>query len=69
MLYISLSAQSLPSCSYFLWDMLFDMTFIADWTKIRRHRQHQVDGNTAQENKARAKWDSKIGDKMLVKKM
>jgi hypothetical protein len=49
--------------------MLFDVPFIANWSKIGRRRQRQTDRNTACENNIQVKWDYKIGEKMLVKKM
>ena len=48
--------------------MLFDVPFIADWTKIGEHRQCQTDCNTANENKAWIEWDYQVGDKVLVRK-
>jgi hypothetical protein len=33
-------------------DMLFDIPFLADWSKIGEYRQRQTDRNTAKENKA-----------------
>jgi hypothetical protein len=40
-----------PGAAIFVWDMLFDIPFIADWNKIRDYRQHQADLRTAHENK------------------
>jgi hypothetical protein len=38
-------------------DMLFDIPFIADWKKIREHRQRLTDLNTASENKGRIDYE------------
>ena len=48
------------------WDMLFDITYIADWNKIGDFRQHQTDQNTAHENKERVDYDYKVGGKVLI---
>eukprot|EP00804_Cyclotella_cryptica_P010705 CCRYP_005501-RA/>CCRYP_005501-RA protein AED:0.09 eAED:0.09 QI:0/-1/0/1/-1/0/1/0/84 len=46
--------------------MLFDIPFLTNWNKIGDHRQPQTDCNTQCENKSRADWDYKIGDKVLL---
>ncbi len=40
-------------------DMLVDIPFIADWKKIREHRQ-PIDRNTDRENKSRIDYDNKV---------
>ena len=57
-----------PGAAIFGRDMLFDIPFIADWTKIGDYRQSQTDRNTTRENKSRVGWDYKVGDKVLVRK-
>ena len=38
--------QASPGAAIFGRDMLFDISFLADWNKIGEHRQHQTDLNT-----------------------
>ena len=48
--------------------MLFDVPFIADWSKIGEYRQKQTDKNTRRENDTRIDWDYQSGDKVLLRK-
>eukprot|EP00804_Cyclotella_cryptica_P020575 CCRYP_003417-RA/>CCRYP_003417-RA protein AED:0.12 eAED:0.12 QI:0/-1/0/1/-1/0/1/0/96 len=48
--------------------MLFDVPYIADWSKIGEYRQQQTDHNTRQENASRIDWDYQPGDKVLLQK-
>jgi hypothetical protein len=48
--------------------MLFDIPFIADWQKIREHRQQRTDLNNARENEGRIDYDYKVGQKVLLRK-
>ena len=48
--------------------MVFDIPFIADWQKIREHRQRLTDLNNARENKGRIDYDYKVGQKVLQRK-
>jgi hypothetical protein len=57
-----------PGAAIFGRDMLFDIPYIADWSKIGDYRQRQTDLNTARENKSRADYDYKVGDKVLIRK-
>ena len=57
-----------PGAAIFGRDMLFDVPFIADWSKIGDHRQKQTDKNTRQENDTRIDWDYQPGDKVLLHK-
>ncbi|KAL3801987.1 LOW QUALITY PROTEIN: hypothetical protein HJC23_010331, partial [Cyclotella cryptica] len=57
-----------PGAAIFGRDMLFDVPFLADWTKIGEHRQHQTDLNTKRENCSRHDWDYKVGDQILLRK-
>ncbi len=45
--------------------MLFDIPFIADWTKIGEHRQLLTDRNNAHENEGRIDCDNKVVKKYL----
>ena len=55
-----------PGAAIFGRDMLFDIPFLADWTKIGEHRQRQTDLNTERENRSHRDWDYKVGDKVLL---
>ena len=44
--------------------MLFDVPFIADWSKIGEYRQKQTDKNTKQENDTRIDWNYQPSDKV-----
>jgi hypothetical protein len=57
-----------PGAAIFEQDMLFDIPFIADWQKIREHRQQLKDLNNAHENKGRIDCDYKVGQKVLLRK-
>ena len=48
--------------------MLFDVPYLADWTKIGGNRQKQTYNNTKWENSARDDWDYHPGDKVLLHK-
>ncbi len=41
---------------------------MADWQKIRKHRQKLTDLNNARENEGRIDYDYKIGQKVLLRK-
>jgi hypothetical protein len=60
--------KATPGAAIFGQGMLFDIPFIADWTKIGDYRQHQTDHNTSRENMTCIDWDFRIGDKVLVQK-
>ena len=45
-----------PGAAIFGRDMLFDVPFIADWSKIGEYRQKQTDKNTRRENDTRIDW-------------
>ena len=55
-----------PGAAIFGRDMLFDIPYIADWSKIGDYRQCQTDLNTARENKHHVDYDYKVGDKVLI---
>jgi hypothetical protein len=55
-----------PGAAIFGQDMLFDITFIADWQKIGKHRQQLTDLNNAHENNSRIDYDYRVSQKMLL---
>jgi hypothetical protein len=56
-------------CAAICWcNMLFDITFIADWNKIGDYRQHQTVLNTARKNSKQVDYDYKVGNKVLLTK-
>jgi hypothetical protein len=57
-----------PGAAIFGRDVLFDITFIADWQKIGDHRQQLTDLNDARENEGRIGYDYKVGQKVLLRK-
>ena len=57
-----------PGAAIFGRDMLFDIPYVADWTKIGEYRQAQTDRNTARENAQRADHDYAVGDQVLFRK-
>ena len=60
--------KAFPGTAIFGRDMLFDIPYIADWTKIGDYRQRQTDLNTKRENQQRVDYDYQIGDKILIRK-
>jgi hypothetical protein len=58
--------KTTPGTAIFGRDMLFDVPFLADWTKIGEYRQKQMDKNTDRENRGRIDWDYQPGDKVLL---
>jgi hypothetical protein len=46
--------------------MLFDIPFVADWSKIGDWWQLLTDRGNQQENAKRIEYDYKVGDKVLV---
>eukprot|EP00804_Cyclotella_cryptica_P023652 CCRYP_011961-RA/>CCRYP_011961-RA protein AED:0.55 eAED:0.80 QI:0/-1/0/1/-1/0/1/0/201 len=57
-----------PGAAIFGRDILFDVPYIADWSKIAEYRQRQTDRNTRRENASRVDWDYQPGDKVLLRK-
>eukprot|EP00804_Cyclotella_cryptica_P027899 CCRYP_003794-RA/>CCRYP_003794-RA protein AED:0.46 eAED:0.46 QI:0/0/0/1/0/0/2/0/141 len=55
-----------PGAAIFGRDMLFDVPYITDWSKIGEYRQKQTDNNTRRENASRIDWDYQPGDKVLL---
>jgi hypothetical protein len=50
----------------FGWDVLFDLSFIANWNQIGDYRQHPTDLSTARKNKKCVDYDNKVGNRVLV---
>ncbi len=48
--------------------MLFGIPFVADWKQIGDYRQHQTDRSNKCENSTRVDYDSKVCDKILIRK-
>ena len=57
-----------PGAAIFRQDKLFDVPFLADWSKIGKYRQKQTDTNTDRENNAHVDWDCQPGNKVLLRK-
>eukprot|EP00804_Cyclotella_cryptica_P019638 CCRYP_013981-RA/>CCRYP_013981-RA protein AED:0.47 eAED:0.47 QI:0/-1/0/1/-1/0/1/0/133 len=57
-----------PGAAIFGKDKLFDIQYIADWSKIGEYRQRQTDRNTRRENASHIDWDFQPGDKVLLRK-
>jgi hypothetical protein len=45
-------------------NMLFDISFVANWNKIGNYRQCQIDLNVAHINSMHVDYDYKIGNKV-----
>jgi len=58
--------KTTPGAAVFGRDMLFDIPFLADWTKIGRRRQALVDRDNRRENKRRIDFDYAVGHKVLL---
>ncbi len=55
-----------PGASIFGRDMLFDIPFVADWSKVGEWRQSLTDRGNQQENAKQIDYDYKVGDKVLL---
>ncbi len=55
-----------PGAAIFGQDMLFDIPFVADWSKIGDRRHLLTDRGNQQENAKGIDYDYKVGDKVLV---
>ncbi len=49
-------------------DMLFDIPFLANWTKIGDHRQSLTNRNMARENSCCIDYGYQVGDRVLTAK-
>ncbi len=57
-----------PGAAIFGQDMLFDILFVADWQKIRKHRQSLTDRSNQHKNTQCIDYDYTVGDIVLVMK-
>ena len=57
---------STPGAAIFNRDILFGIPYIADWSKIGKRRQQQVDRSNTIENKRRIDFDYRIGTKVVL---
>ena len=57
-----------PGAVIFGWDMLLDIPFLTDWSKIGDHSQCQTDLKTEHENCSCHDWDYKVDDNVLLRK-
>jgi hypothetical protein len=55
-----------PVAAIFRRNMLFGIPFIAHWKQIGEHRQRQTGLSNEHENKTRADYNYKVGDKILI---
>jgi hypothetical protein len=55
-----------PGAAIFGQDILFDIPFVADWSKIRERRQSLTDCGNQGKNAKHIDYDYKVGDKVLV---
>jgi hypothetical protein len=63
------SVKASPGTAIFGRDILFGITFIADWKQIGEYRrQRQTDLGNEPESKTRVDYDYKVGDKILIHK-
>ncbi len=54
-----------PGAAIFGRDMLFDISFVADWHKIGEQRQSLTDRGNQRKNAKCIDYDYKVGDKVL----
>ena len=59
---------SFPGAAIFGRDMMFNVPYIADWTKIGEYRQAQSKRNTDRENARRSDYDYALRGQVLVHK-
>ncbi len=57
-----------PVMAIYGWDMLFDVPYLATWTKWGEYRQQQTDKNTKTEKSASVDWDYQPNDKVVLRK-
>ncbi len=55
-----------PGAAIFGWDMLFDISFVADWRKIEEIRQSLTNHGNQRNNAKCIDYNYKVGDKILV---
>jgi hypothetical protein len=57
-----------PGAAIFGWDMLFDISLVADWHKIEKQRQSLTDCGNQRKNAKCIDYDDKVGDQITVDK-
>jgi hypothetical protein len=60
--------KATPGVASFRQDILFNITFVADWHKIGEHRQSLTDRSNQHENNQCNDYNYKVGDEVLVEK-
>jgi transposase InsO family protein len=55
-----------PAQLVFNRDMLLPMTFVANWTRIRKQKQRRIDESNKRENATRIDHKYNVGDKVLL---
>ena len=55
-----------PGAAIYGRDMLFDIPYVANWAKIGKRRQQQVDKSCELKNKLRVDFDYRVGQKVLL---
>jgi hypothetical protein len=55
-----------PGAAIFGWDMLFDISSVADWRKIEERRQSLTNRGNQRGNAKQIDYDCKVGDKVQV---
>ena len=58
--------KTTPGVTIFGRDMIFDIPFLVDWTKIGRHRQALVDQDNTCKNKHNVDFGCAMGQKVLI---
>ena len=58
--------KSSPGTATFGRDILFDIPYLANWTKIGEYRQAQTNCNTLCENASRVDFDYAVGGQAMV---
>ncbi len=58
--------KAFPGAAIFGFNMLFDISFVADWHKIGDQRQSLTDHGNQRKNAKRIDYDYKVGDKVLL---
>ena len=59
---------SSPGAAIFGRDMLFDILYLVDWTKIGDRRQAHINRDALRNNKERVDFDYEVGGKCLLRK-
>ena len=57
-----------PGAAIFWRDMLFDIPYHTDWTKIGEYRQAQTNHNDQRDNASRVNFDYAVGGEVMLRK-